>query len=299
MENPEAERIQAEYLNKLRTLLRRAPADVREDAVREVQSHIADEWQALGGDLPALQTVLERLGPPEEYGRDLALQLMLLGGKTHQGNSGGGPIRLGLAAIFWASTSLIGSVVMLGALFVFAFALGMLAVAFERLRGIPVMLIHAVDYQFFGFHAQQVRFPPEAWSPALIALVGLVPALVVFAGLYRFMKLWLRGRLVERGLKLVRSERIPALPKGWERRAFAAMGVIAMLGLSSCLVFTAISGLIPIGQAARISLPEDLFRTPLTALAFFSGLVFFCSPVLGLLWAARSSHNLSTDEQIT
>lgn len=276
--------LQKEYLERLRRLLRRAPPEIREDVLREVQSHIEDEWRSLGGGLPALRIVLKRLGPPEEYGPDLALQLILLTGGNRRS------LRpLVLAAIFWASTSLIGGVVVTGAALFFAFALGMLVTAIDRALGIPIMLIDARNYQVFNYHAEQLRFPAETWSPALIALVGLLPAVIIFAGLYRFLLLWARSRLALPGLAFLTSGRPPVLPPGWEQRALLSMLAFAILGMGGCLLFTILSELVPIGHPGAVRLPDDFFRTPLTALAFVSGLLFLASPVLGLLWAAKKS----------
>ncbi len=291
MENPEAERIQAQYLERLRRMLRRAPAGVREDALREVQSHIEDEWQELGGDLPALEKALQRLGPPEAYGRDLALQLILLGGQDQRSPEMAGARlrRLGLAALFWTSTSLLGSVVVICAALVGLFGLGMLLVAIVRLAGSPAYLIRADSFQAFGTNYERLAIPPDAWSPALVALVGLLPSALIFAGLYRFYFLWVRSRLATRGLEMVSNRRPLALPRGWERQALAAMTGFAFFGAAACMIFSTISSLVPVGHPGPLSLPEDFFKTPLTFLAFLSGLVFLCAPVLGLLWAARQT----------
>jgi len=277
----EIDRLQAEYLGRLRAVLRRAPPEIRGDALSEVQSHIEDEWRALGGGLSALRTVLQRLGPPEEYGRDLALQLILLHGGRRRLAA-----RLALAVVFWASTSLIGGVVVAGATLIFAFALGMLATAIARALGVPMMLVDATNYQVFSYHGQGLHFPPEAWSPAVIALVGLLPAVIIYTGLYRFLRLWIRSRLAQRGLAFATTGRSPVAPPGWERRALLAILTFASLGLGGCLLFSILSELVPIGYPGTVRLPDDFFRTPITALAFVSGLVFLVSPVLGLLWAA-------------
>ena len=283
----EIDRLQADYLGRLRAVLRRAPPEIREDALSEVQSHIEDEWRALGGGLAALHTVLQRLGPPEEYGRDLALQLILLHGGRRRLAA-----RLALAIIFWASTSLIGAVVVTGAMLILAFALGMLATALARALGIPMMLVDATKYQVFAYHGEGLHFPPETWSPALIGLVGLIPAVIIFAGLYRFLRLWMRSRLAQRGLVLATTGRSPMPPPGWERRALLAILAFAVLGMGGCLLFSILSELVPIGYPGTVRLPDDFFRTPITALAFVSGLVFLVSPVLGLWWATtRTTSN--------
>ncbi len=280
----EANHIQAKYLERLRWILRRAPSDIREDALREVQAHIEDEWQALGGGLEALQAVLQHLGPPEEYGQDLAIQLILLYRDRWRS-----PANLALAAIFWASTSLIGAIVVVGATLILLFALGMLFTAAERALGIPVILIQARDYQFFNSTVEQIQFPPLSWSPASILLVGLAPAIILFLGLYRFLSLWVSSRLGQRGLWLIKPEIQPVLPPGWERKTLLAMITFAVLGIASCVLFTFLSGLVSIGQPGAVRLPDDFFRTPSTALALIGFLLFLVSPVLGIWWAVKKT----------
>ncbi len=280
----ESDRITAEYLERLHRLLRRAPQEIREDALREVQSHIEDEWRVLGGGISELRTVLERLGPPEEYGRDLALQLILL----HSGRRLS-PARLAVAVIFWASTSLIGVIVLISGTLAFAFAFGMLTTAIYRVFGGPMMLIDTGSYQFFNLPGLQLRFPPMTWSPALIGLVGLLPAIIIFAGLYRFLSLWVRSRLGQTGLILVIPESSSVLPPGWESHALLAMFSFAILGLGGFMFFTRLGGLLPIVRPANVRLPFDFFPNLLTVLALISSLVFLISPFLGLLWAAKKT----------
>ncbi len=295
MGSTEPERIRAEYLARLRRALRRLPADVREDAVAEVASHIEDEWQALGGDEPAMRDALERLGTPEGYGRDLALQLILLpsGGRAS-------PARVVLAGLFWASTSLVGAAAVLCAALVLALGLGMVFVAVARLSGSDMMLIDARSYQFMSYRATQLRFPPAGWPPLAVALAGIVPALAFFAGLYRFFRGWLRSRLAQRALlpeqrqatvsnvpSPAAGQEVEPLPRGWERRAALATTAIALLSVIGCMLFTILGEMVSLGRGASLSLPADFFRTPLTFLAFLATLAFLGSPVLGLLWAVR------------
>ncbi len=282
----EGDRLQAEYLERLRRLLRRAPPEIREDALREVQSHIEDEWQAMGGDLPALRTVLERLGPPEVYGRDLALQLILLQRGDHRM-----PARLALAAIFWASTSLMGAVVMILSTLIFSLALGMLFVAIGRALGSSLVLLDFRDFQFFHYHVARWSFPPITWSPILIGLAGVIPAVAIFAGLYRFLSIWVRSRLGQSALSRVITEQPSRLPLRWERHAVLAMLAFAILGLTSCLLFTMLGERIVVGNPSSMALPDDFFSNPVMVLAGLAGLVFLLSPVLGLLWAAKNNNS--------
>ncbi len=291
MADTEAERIQSEYLGRLRRTLRNAPAQVGEDAIREVQSHIEDEWHALGGDTPSLRTVLERLGAPEEYGRDLALQLML-----NRPSGGNRLIMLGWATLFWASTSLLGSIVALCGGLMFGFGLGMVFVAIERLLGNHTWLINSVGLEVFGWRAERVLFPPDSWPPALVAVAGLIPTIVFFALIYSLLSAWLHSRLALRGLAVNVQAPAGAVPAArreraahdLEHRAILPMVLFAILGLVSCIVFTILSEMITIGRYTHLSLPADFFRTPLTFLTLVGALIFLASPALGLWWATRS-----------
>jgi hypothetical protein len=278
----EINRLQSQYIERLRRVLRRAPADIREDAIREVQSHIEDEWRNLGGGQPGLCTVLEHLGPPEEYGRDLALQLILLS-KGKRPN----PVRLAAAAFFWACTSLIGGAVMILSVLVFGFAVGMLVVAIARAFGSSLALIDIRNSTIFHYQIEQWSFPPTTWSPVLIGLVGLIPAVIIYVLLYRFLSLWVRSRLGQTGLALVTSERPTLLRPGWERRALLAMLAFAVLGFTSCVLFTRLAEWVIVGNPNSSALPNDFYRSPALVLAYISFLVFLLSPILGLLWAAK------------
>jgi uncharacterized membrane protein len=278
----EINRLRAQYINRLRRVLRHAPLEIREDAVREVQTHIEDEWRVLGGGLESLRTVLEHLGQPEEYGRDLALQLIL----SHRGKW---PMsRLAVAAFFWTTTSLIGSIVVVFSLLVISFAMGMLVVAIARTFGSSLAIIDIRNSSIFGHHIEQWNFPPVTWSPILIGLVGLLPAVIIFVLLYRFLARWVRSRLGQTGLALVANDRRIVLLQGWERSALLAMLAFAVLGLTGCVLFTGLAERIVVGNPSSHALPNDFYRSPALALAYISILVFLLSPFLGLLWAVNN-----------
>ncbi len=276
------EQMTDDYLGRLRVILRRAPADVGEEALHEVQTHIEDEWQALGGSDEAMRTVLERLGPPESYGRDLALQLILQRDGERRSF-----LALLKGAAFWASTSLLGSLLVMAAALFIAFALGMTFVSLARLGDKAIYLVEADAIEWSGFSMQNVAFPPDSWKPWLIFLVGVLPALAAIVTLNRFLTQWSRSRLVTRGLGLFSGQPQAPLPPGWERKAVRSIVVFAIIGGSSCLLFTILSGILPFGSPGDISLPEDIFHSLFTLLAFASGLILISAPVLGLLWAAR------------
>lgn len=276
------EQIRDEYLQRLRGILRRAPADVREEALREVQTHIEDEWQALGGGEEVMQTVLERLGPPESYGRDLALQLIL------QGSGKRRPVLTRIKGVlFWASTSLLGSLLVLVAAVFIIFAIGMIFVALARLGDKSIYFLQADAIEMSGLSATNIYFPSDSWAPWQIFVVGLAPAIAALLVLNRFLTQWSRSRLVARGLGLLTGQSNQVMPPGWERKAVRSIVVFALIGGGSCLLFTIFSGILPLGQPGNISLPQDFFRNLSTFLAFIGGLILICAPVLGLLWAAR------------
>jgi len=282
MTNERLEQAMDEYLKRLRIILNRAPVDVREDVVREVRTHIEDEWQALGGSEDAMHVVLERLGPPEEYGRDLALQLIVHGGSERRSF-----LRVFKGAVFWASTSLMGSLLVLTALAFFVFAVGMGIVAVIRLSDSSVMLINGMNISLPGFNAQNLRFPPVDWSPLVIILIGLLPSVMVFALLFHFFSQWARNPKTTRGLELITGlPQAPFTPR-WERRAFLAMLAFGLIGTVSCLLFTIAGDAISYLNTGVIHLPEDIFRGLLMFLAFIGLLVFACAPVLGILWASK------------
>src|SRR5512136_1411070 len=128
MEESEFERTKNEYLQRLRHQLRRVPAALREDAIHEVQAHIEDGCRQHPNEVQALQTVLERLGPPEEYGHELGLQLLLQANRGHPSLN-----LLVWTGIFWASSSVVGAFVIVGAVLVYLLGLSFLIDGLVRL----------------------------------------------------------------------------------------------------------------------------------------------------------------------
>lgn len=269
----EYDRLYTEYLNRLRRQLRGVPDAIREDAVREVQAHVDDGCRESGGDVAALQVVLQRLGPPEDYGYDLGLQLMVQAARRQWSLP-----MLAWAGLFWASTSLVGAVAALGSLVLYVAGLAFLADGVVRVLGLSVSIV-----SWNG-----VTYPP-AWPPLVNLALGAVLVVLVTGLLRRMVSAWGRSRLAARGLAPSTAQPTAALPPGWDRHATSTMAVVALLGLGSCAVFGALGRLYPLGYSGSMSLPQDFFKNPLTVLAFLGILVFLASPALGILWVTRRS----------
>jgi hypothetical protein len=265
------ERIRDEYLLKLRRQLYRVPSVLREDAIREVQAHIEDGCRQYPGDVPVLQSVLERLGPPEGYGRELGLQLLLQARRNHPSLS-----LLLWTAVFFTTTSVGGFFV------VTTTAIGIilgLAFLFDGL----IRLLRPSN-TFTLIRINDTIIIPPLWNPVLNMVIGVL-ALYLFPVGWSFLEQkWIRGKLGQRGLAVALKQETVVFPRDWERRTTWAIVLIALLGLTGCSIFGVAGGLFPIGTFGSMSLPEDFFKNALTFLAFLASLVFLFSPVLGILW---------------
>ena len=272
MAESEFDRLQQEYLKRLRRQLRGAPAALQEDAIREVQAHIDDACRETPDDAGTLQAVLERLGPPEQYGRELGLQLMLQANRAHPS------VKLWVwIAVFWATTSIVGMFVVVGAAIVYLFGLAFLMDGIIRL----------VDPTFTTTLIQINEFSIKlAWNPLVNILIGILILYLLTLALIRLIQRWGLGKLNQRGLAATLNRDQIVLPKNWERRASWTILVIATLGFLGCSIFGVLGQLFPVGHTGRMSLPEDFFKNPLTFLAFLGGLAFLLSPVLGIVWTA-------------
>ncbi len=273
MTESEFERIQAEYLKRLRHQLRGVPPALQEDAIREVQAHIEDGCHGHPNDLAALQAVLERLGPPEDYGHELGLQLLLQANRAHPS------LNLMIwTGFFWASTSIAGAFVILGATLVYLFGLAFLADGIVRLIN-PSAQINMI-------RMNDTLLIPALWPP-LNMVVGVAIMIGLTYALIFLVRSWSRGKLSRRGLAATLNRETVIFPRGWERRATLAIVAVALLGFLSCSIFGALGGLLPIGNYGPMSLPQDFFRNSLSFLAFIGAMVFLLSPVLGIVWAVR------------
>jgi len=271
MAESELGRLQGEYLKRLRRQLRGVPSGLREDAVHEVQAHIEDGCRQNPNDVSALQAVLERLGPPEEYGHELGLQLMLQANQAHPSLN-----LMVWTGLFWASTSVVGAFVILGATLVYVIGLTFLIDGVVRLinPSAHLSLIRLNDF---------VLIP--AWWPPLNMIIGtLIMYLLTFALIY-LVRRWSVGKLNRRGLAATLNRETIVFPKGWERRATLAIIAVAVMGFLGCSIFGALGGLLPVGHFGPMSLPQDFFKNPLTFAAFLGMMAFLLSPGLGILWA--------------
>ena len=271
MGESEFEQMQAEYLKRLRHQLRGIPSALREDAICEVQAHIEDGCRQNGNDVTALQAVLERLGPPEEFGHELGLQLMLQANRIHPSLN-----MLVWTGLYWASTSIVGMFVILGATFLYLLGFAFLADGFARLL-YPSMSLALIKMN-------DIAYPPPWWPP-LNMFTGILIICLLTIAVVLIVRGWGRGSLGRRGLVATLNRETLVLSKGWERRATLTITVMALAGLFGCSIFGALGGMVPIGRYGTMVLPNDFFKNPFNFIAFLGALTFLLSPVLGILWA--------------
>ena len=273
MGESEFERVKREYLQRLQHQLRRVPAALREDAIHEVLAHIEDGCRQSPNDLADLQAVLRRLGPPEEYGRELGMQLLLQANRAHPSLN-----LLIWTGIFWASTSVVGAFVVVGATLFYILGLSFVIDGLVRL----------IDP---STHLTMIRLNDTvvipAWWPPLNILTGTLILYLMTYGLFFIVRGWGQPKLSRRGLAVTLNRDTIVLQKGWEGRATVAIIMTAIFGFLGCSIFGEIGGLLPISRSGPMSLPGDFFKNPFTFLAFLGMMAFLLSPVLGILWAAR------------
>lgn len=272
MADNEFEQVREDYVHRLQRQLRRVPLALRQDAVHEVLAHIEDGCRQAPGDVNLLRVVLERLGLPEEYGHELGLQLLLQANRAHPS------LQLFLwIGLFWASTSLVGAFVMVGASLVYIFGLAFLADGLIRLidPSTTLKMIQVNDASLI-----------PAWRPLINIVIGVFIISLLTLGLISLLRKWSRGKLSRRGLAASLRQETVVFPKGWEHRTTWAVLLTAAAGLLGCSLFGALGGLFPIGNYGPMSLPQDFFKNPLTFLAFLGGIVFLVSPLLGIIWVA-------------
>ncbi len=255
----EMQRIVDDYLARLRRSMRGASGDVVREAELELRAHIEDALAARGEPaVDDLLDVLDRLGPPEDYGRDLVLYMMV-----DRGYRDWSLPHMVRSTAYWGLSTLAGAVVVLIFGILYLLALGLLGL------GLSSYLIAAVP----------ARLGSWALPWVLIVAGGL---LVV--GLTLLVR-WFVGQYVHHAEPHVLG--IEAADGGWARRTERRILIVAALGCGLTLAAGFASGAYRFEGFWPV-LPPDFGASPL-ALASGLGLgVLLLAPVLGVLWSVRA-----------
>lgn len=267
--NDEAARLRDDYLARLRRALRGVSRDTSEEIEREIAGHIEDALAARPErDIGALLDVLERLGPPEAFAPDLGLYMMVdRGYRTWSVRHMVGSAR------FWALSTAVGATVVLifGAMYASALAIaaaGLLRLASEAVGG-----------------AQWPLPVPLAGIPTTALLIGGPVALAAITVHLR----WFIGQYVRRARPEPWAGDDDA---DWSDRAARLVVAFALAGLVLLAAAGLLAGAARLedgGLVLRLRPPE----APLSLASLVGALgllVYFLSPVLGILAAARGRH---------
>jgi hypothetical protein len=278
------QRIEADYLARLRRSLRGVSEEVVVEIEREIQAHIEDALAARSHPgVGELLDVLDRLGPPETYARDLGLYMMVDRGYREWSL----PYMIRSTA-FWALSTVAGAVVVgiFGLLYLVA---GIMAIAgtvgllgqdaslrVAQMLGGPVGPGMVVD----GY------WPSPGLGSLLVGVVGL-------AGLTAVVR-WFVGHYV-RSARPHTAGGADA-DAGWVERTSRRILFTAVAGLGVTVGAGFASGVYQLGRVFEMSLPGDYLRSPLAGLSGIGMLVFLLAPVLGVLWTAVAEWNASRSE---
>lgn len=262
----QAQRID-DYLGRLRRAMRGASPDVIAEAEVEIRAHIEDALAAQSPPTPEdLESVLDSLGPPEAYARDLALYMMVDRGYREWSLP-----HMARSVAFWALSTLAGAVVVL----IFAVLYGL---------GIWLTVIG-----WWSALAAPVRLPTGLgpFSPAPVD--GLPPILRLLAGPLLLVGLtwlvrWFVGQYV-RGVRPHLAVGAEQASGGWARRAERRILAVAGLGLGLTLVAGFASGAYRFGPGLAPRLPPDFGASPAAAASGLALGVLLLAPVIGVLWS--------------
>lgn len=253
------------YIVRLRSAMRGASTDVVSEVEREIRAHIDDALAARPAPTPAeLSSVLERLGSPEEYGRDLALYMMVDRGYRHWSL----PHML-RSTVFWAVSTVAGAVVVLTFGILYA-----LALAAATAAALAVL-------------APALGGPP--WAAPLLAQFGGLPAWLPLIGSsaavvgLTLMVRWFVGQYVWYARPHVAL--VPAQDQGWARRTERRILAIAGSGLGITLAAGFASGAYRFEAGFRPHLPPDFLSSPLAMISGLGLALLVLGPILGVAWS--------------
>ncbi len=254
-------RLREDYLVRLRRALEGVSADVVDEAVDEISTHIDDALAARpdGGE-DELLDVISRLGPPEVYARDLGLYLMVdrgfrLWSVRHMIGS----------ARFWALSTVAGAAVVMIFGLMFAFALAATAVgALHALFGV------GIEAPLVGPLFQRI--------PAFGLLAGGPLALIVLT----FALRWFIGQYVRRARPHTLGGE--AADAAWVSDSSRTIVVLAITGLVIMVAAGLAAGAARIDGSALVVDFAPLTESSPPAVAGWLGLaLFFLAPMIGLL----------------
>jgi hypothetical protein len=255
------DRITADYLGRLRRTMRGVSPEVVDEAEREIRAHIEDSLAAREEPTVAmLLDVLARLGPPEDYARDLGLYMMVDRGYrtwsvTHMARS----------TAFWALSTVAGAVVVL--IFGLLFASAMALVASGLLDVLGVLQVPG----------ELVPMVPGG-SPVLLLAAGIV----MLVGLTVVVR-WFVGQYVRSARPHLTDG--PPTDSGWVERTSSRILWVAGAGLGVTAVCGFASGAYRWQANLLPALPPDYLGSPLALVSGLGLIVLLLAPVLGLLWS--------------
>lgn len=269
--NPDLERIEQDYLTRLRRCLRGVTPDVAAEVEHEISAHIADAMAARGAaTVGDLLDVLDRLGPPEDYARDLGLYIMV-----DRGYRDWSLPYMVRSTAFWAFSTLVGAIVVLAFGLMYLMALGLIGTGLQR--AILPELVLPVPQVLPGVSGVVLAVA------GVLALVGLTVVVRWFIGQY------------------VASARPHTLggadaDSDWVARTSRRIVLLAIAGLFTTGVAGVAAGVYRPGAPYDLRLPDDYLSSPLGIVSLIGLIVLLLSPVLGLLWTAAAERRASHGE---
>ncbi len=277
---PEMERLVEDYLRRLRRGLRGASSEVAEEAELEIRAHVEDGLAAMeNADRDRLRGLLERLGRPEELGRDMALYMMV-----DRGYHDWSLPHMLRSTTFWALSTVAGAVVVLifGALY--AIALGLAASG-------GLWWIERAGLLGTGAVASWVRLrlDPMGFGTASAALLlGLLGGLLLGA-----MVRWFVGQYLRHAGPQLGSDDAAGDESAWARRAERRILVVAASGFALHLLAGLAAGIYGLRQTPGPGF-DPILRPEFTAspMALLSGLglsVLALAPIIGALMTSHES----------
>lgn len=254
-------RLRADYLMRLRRSLEGVSADVVDEAVDEISSHIDDALAARpDGGVDSLLDVIARLGPPEVYARDLGLYLMVDRGFRHWS------VRHMIgSARFWALGTVVGAAVVM--IFGLMFALALVATAIGAVRALFDV----------GIQAPLVG-PLFQGVPPFGLLAGGPLALLILM----FALRWFIGQYVQRARPHTLGGQ--AADAVWVSETSRTILVLAITGLVVAVAAGLAAGAARIdGTALVVDIAPLTESSPAAAAGWFGLALFFLAPMIGLL----------------